>query len=64
MGDLQNTKVDVHIKLERNRSNVQHGHYLPSPILFYPWGFHPSVMEALRIAEKEKGRSVYSVEVA
>ena len=63
MGDFQNTKTDA-LKLERNRANVKYGHYLPSPILFYPWGYHSSVIDALRIAEKEKGRSVYSVEVA
>ena len=32
-------------------------------MLFYPWGFHSSVLHAMRIAEQEKGRSVYTMEI-
>ena len=50
-------------KLVRNRATKKHGHYLPSPVAFYPPTFYESVLNALTICEQEKGRSVYLVEV-
>ena len=51
-------------ELKLNLAKKKYGHYLPAPILFYPPGFHASALNAVRVAEKEKGRSVYVCEVA
>ena len=52
------------VLLTPTRAKQKHGHYIPSPIGFIPWGFHFTVLCAIKVAEQELGRAPYIIEVA